>query len=147
VTDYGLGAITVSIFLLDHGRAIPWLSLLDHGGMLTITVAVLITRLANRYASADRTDSNANFIRQHWRRRSGHKGGSKYRLPHLSFLQFERLENARLVLLFRRKIDVDKGNSFSLPRRLARQRAARDGRGPHCAIAEGRSRQRGAQAD
>jgi hypothetical protein len=79
VTDYGLGAITVSIFLLDHGRALPWLSLLDHGGMLTITVAVtvLITRLANRYASADRTDSNANFIRQDGRRDSDNHCGSK----------------------------------------------------------------------
>jgi hypothetical protein len=147
VTDYSLGAITVSIFLLDHGSALPWLSLLDHGGMLTITVAVLITRLANRHASADRTDSNANFIRQHWRRHSDQQGGSKNRLPHLSFLQFERLENARLVLLFPRKIDVDKGNFFSIPRRLARQRAARDGRGPHRVIAEGRARRRGAQAD
>jgi hypothetical protein len=34
--DYGFGAITVSIFLLDHGRAVPRLSLLDHGGMITI---------------------------------------------------------------------------------------------------------------
>jgi hypothetical protein len=79
VTDYGLGAITVSIFLLDHGRALPWLSLLDHGGMLTITLAVtvLIMRLANRYASADRTDSNANFIRQDGRRDSDNHCGSK----------------------------------------------------------------------
>jgi hypothetical protein len=75
--DDGLGAITVSIFLLDHGRALPWLSLLDHGGMLTVAVAVLITRLANRYSSADRTDSNANFIRQDGRRESDHHGGSK----------------------------------------------------------------------
>jgi hypothetical protein len=77
--DYGLGAITVSIFLLDHGRAVPRLSLLDHGGMITITVAVpvLIMRFANRYASADRTDANPDFIRQHGRRHSDHQGGNK----------------------------------------------------------------------
>jgi hypothetical protein len=61
VTDYRLGAITVSIFLLDHGRAVPRTSLLDHGGTITITIAVpvLIVRFANRYASADRTDRAA----------------------------------------------------------------------------------------
>jgi len=31
VMDYGLAAITVSIFLLDHGLAVMWLPLLDHG--------------------------------------------------------------------------------------------------------------------
>jgi hypothetical protein len=44
---------------------------------------------------------------------------------------FERLENARPVLLFPREIDADKGNFFSPLRRLARQRAARDRRGRH----------------
>jgi hypothetical protein len=84
--DYGLGAITVSILLLDHCRALPGLALLDHGGVLTITVAVtvLIPRLANRYASADRTDSNANFIRQDGRRDSDNHGSSKQRLPHFT---------------------------------------------------------------
>jgi hypothetical protein len=79
VVDYGLGAITLSIFLLYHGRAVPRLSLLDHGGMITITVAVpvLIMGLANRYASADRADANTNFIRQRGRRDSGNHGGSK----------------------------------------------------------------------
>jgi hypothetical protein len=77
VVNYGLTAITVSIFLLDHGRAVPWLSLLDHGGMVTITVAVLIMRLPDRYASADRADVNANFIRQRGGRDSDNHGGSK----------------------------------------------------------------------
>jgi hypothetical protein len=79
VVDYGLGVIAVSIFLLDYGRAVLWLSLLNHCGMVPITVAiaVLIMRLANRYASADRTDANANFIRQHRGRGSDNHGGSK----------------------------------------------------------------------
>jgi hypothetical protein len=64
LVNYGLTAIFVSIFLLDHGRAVPWLPLLDHGGMITIAVAVLIVWLANSYASADRADVNTNFIRQ-----------------------------------------------------------------------------------
>src|SRR5580704_16446771 len=66
VVDYGLAAIPISIFLLDHGRAVPRLSLLDHGGMIpiAIAVAVLIVRLANRYACADRTNTNTNFIGQ-----------------------------------------------------------------------------------
>jgi hypothetical protein len=99
VVDDSLGTITVSIFLLDHGRAVPWLALLDHGGMVTIAVAVLIMRLANRYASADRTDANAYFISKRGRRDSD-DGSSKQRLPHLFILQL-RLKNAMLVLLFR----------------------------------------------
>jgi hypothetical protein len=75
--DYGLAAIAVSVFLLDHSCAVPWLSLLDHGGItITITVAVLITRLAHRYASADWTDVNTNFIRQRGRRDSDSHSGS-----------------------------------------------------------------------
>jgi hypothetical protein len=42
VVDYGLAVIAISIFLLDYGRAVPWLSLLNHGGMVTITVAVAV---------------------------------------------------------------------------------------------------------
>ena len=75
MVDYGLAAIAVSVFLLNHGRAVPWLALLDHGG-ITITVAVLITRLAHRYASADWTDVNTNFIRQRGRCDSDNRGGS-----------------------------------------------------------------------
>jgi hypothetical protein len=56
-------AITVRIFLLDHGR-IAWLSLLDNGGAITIKVAVMIVRLADRYASSDWPDVNANILRK-----------------------------------------------------------------------------------
>jgi hypothetical protein len=77
VVDDGLAAITVSIFLLNHGLAVMWLPLLNHGGMIAVTVAVLIMRLANRYASADRTDANTNFVRQHWRRDNANHGGSE----------------------------------------------------------------------
>ena len=56
VVDDGLAAITVSIFLLDHGLAVTWLPLLDDSA-LTIS----IVRLANRYASADRTDANTKL--------------------------------------------------------------------------------------
>ena len=67
--DHGLAAITVGVFLLDDGRAVPRLSLLDHGGMITITVAVLIMRLTNRYASADRTGANtATMVRVNFSR-------------------------------------------------------------------------------
>ena len=45
--------------------------------MVTITVAILIMWLANRHASADRTDANANFIRQHGGRDGDNHGGSK----------------------------------------------------------------------
>jgi hypothetical protein len=45
--------------------------------MIAVPVAVLIMRLANRYASADRTDANTNFVRQHWRRDSANHGGSE----------------------------------------------------------------------
>jgi hypothetical protein len=79
VMDYGLAASAVSIFLFNHGRAVPWLSLLDHGGMIPIPIpiAVLIVRLANRYASADRADVNADLLSQRGRRDSDNHGGSK----------------------------------------------------------------------
>jgi hypothetical protein len=31
--------------------------------MITVMVAILIMRLADRYASADRTDADTNFVR------------------------------------------------------------------------------------
>jgi len=74
VVDYGLAAITISVFLLDHGLAVPWLPLLDDS---TLTVSIVVTGLANRYASADRTGANANFIRKRGRRDSNNRGGSK----------------------------------------------------------------------
>jgi hypothetical protein len=58
--DPGLAAVTVSIFLLDHGLAVMWLPLLDDSAL---TVSIVSTGLANRYASADRTGANANFVR------------------------------------------------------------------------------------
>jgi hypothetical protein len=79
VVDHGLAAVTVSIFLLDHGLAVMWLPLLDDS---TLTVSIVITGLANRYASADRTGPNANFVRKRGRRDSNNHCGSKYRLPH-----------------------------------------------------------------
>jgi hypothetical protein len=98
VMDYGLATITVSIFLLDHGLAVMWLPLLDDS---TLTVSIVIMGLANRYASANRTDANANFIGQRGRRDDRYYGGSKKRLPHFSILQFQRLGNARASSLFR----------------------------------------------
>jgi hypothetical protein len=79
VVDDRLAAIAVSIFFLNHGRAVPWLSLLDHGRMIPIPIpiAVLIVRLANRYASADRADVNADLLSQRGRRDSDNHGGSK----------------------------------------------------------------------
>ena len=58
--NYGLAAITVRIFLLDHSRPITWLALLDDRG--TITIAVTIVRFTNRYASSDRAYANTNII-------------------------------------------------------------------------------------
>jgi hypothetical protein len=74
VVDYGLAAITISIFLLDHGLAVTWLPLLADS---TLTVSIVVTGLANRCASADRTGANANFIRKRGRRDSNNHGGSK----------------------------------------------------------------------
>jgi len=75
VVDYGLAAIAVSIFLLDHGFAVTRLPLLDDSS--TVMVSVAITGLANRYVCADRADVNANFIRQRGGRDSDNHGGSK----------------------------------------------------------------------
>jgi hypothetical protein len=74
VVNYGLTAITVSIFLLDHGLAVMWLSLLDDSAF---TISIVVTRLANSYSSADRTRANANFIRKSGRRDSHNHCGSK----------------------------------------------------------------------
>jgi hypothetical protein len=76
VVDYGLAAITVSIFLLDHGRlAVTRLPLLDDSSTVTVTVAITIVRFANRYASADGTDANTNILRKRGRRDSDNRGG------------------------------------------------------------------------
>jgi hypothetical protein len=74
VVDHGLAAITVSIFLFDHGLAIMRFPLLDDS---TLTVSIAIMGLADRYASADRTGANTNLIRQRGRRDSDNHGGSK----------------------------------------------------------------------
>jgi hypothetical protein len=61
VTNYGFAPITVSIFLLDYGlAAFTWLPLLDDSS----TVTVAIVRLADGYASTDRTDANTNIVRK-----------------------------------------------------------------------------------
>jgi hypothetical protein len=62
--NHSFAAITVRIFLLDHGRRITWLSLLDNGGAITITITIMIARLADRYAGADRPRMNTNLIRK-----------------------------------------------------------------------------------
>jgi hypothetical protein len=74
VVNYGLAAITVSIFLLDHGLAVMWLPLLDDSAF---TISIMVTRLANRNPGADRTRANANFIRKSGRRDSHNHCGSK----------------------------------------------------------------------
>jgi hypothetical protein len=76
VVDYGLAAIAVSIFLLDHGLAVTRLPLLDDS-TVTVSVTITIVRLANGYASADRTDANTNIIRQRGSRDSDNHRGSK----------------------------------------------------------------------
>jgi hypothetical protein len=75
--DYGLAAITVRTFLFDHGGSVARRSFLNDCGMITITVAVVITRLADRHASADRTYVSANIIRKRGRRNSADYGGNK----------------------------------------------------------------------
>jgi hypothetical protein len=78
---YGLGAITVRIFFFDDGGAIARLSFLDD--RCTITVAVVIVRLADRHARANRTHVNANIIRKCRCRDRSDYGGYKQ-----CFLQF-----------------------------------------------------------
>jgi hypothetical protein len=73
--NYGLAAITIRIFLLDHGRPITWLALLDDRG--TITVAVTVVRFTNRYASSDRAYANTNILSKCRRRYDANQGGSK----------------------------------------------------------------------
>jgi hypothetical protein len=78
--DYGLAAITVRIFFFDNGGSVTRLSFLDDCG--TITIAVVIMRLADRHASANRTYVNTNIIRKHGCRDSADYDGNKQRLPH-----------------------------------------------------------------
>jgi hypothetical protein len=75
--DYGLAAITVRIFLFDHGGPVGRLSFLDDRGMIAVAVAVVIMRLADRYASANRTHVNTNIIRKRRRRNSADYGSNK----------------------------------------------------------------------
>ena len=75
VMDYGLAAIAIRIFLFDHGGSVTWLPFFDDGG--TVTVAVMITRLANRHTSSDRTHANTNIIGKDGCRNSANYGGDK----------------------------------------------------------------------
>jgi hypothetical protein len=79
VVDYGLAAITVRIFLFDHGGPVTRLSFLNDCGPITITVTVtvVIMRLADRYASAHRTHANSNIVRKRGRRNSANYGRNK----------------------------------------------------------------------
>jgi hypothetical protein len=54
------------MILLDHRDAIGGLSFLDHGCPLTISVAVVIAALTDRYTSTTRTEANthADFFRE-----------------------------------------------------------------------------------
>jgi hypothetical protein len=73
--DYGLAAITVRIFLFDHGGPVTRLSFLDDRGMIAVAIAVM--RLADRYASANRTHVNTNIIRKRRRRNGADYGSNK----------------------------------------------------------------------
>ena len=72
----GLAAVTVSIFLLDYGRPVARLALLDDGCTIPIAITILM-RLADRNASSDRAHSNANLVRKSRRSDRAHYGGSK----------------------------------------------------------------------
>jgi hypothetical protein len=62
VMNDGLAAIAVRIFLLDHSRPVTRLALFDNRGTITVTIAVMIVRLADRYASSDRPNANTDII-------------------------------------------------------------------------------------
>jgi len=62
----GLAAITVRVFLLDHGRIIARLMLPDDCGAITITIAiaVMIAGFADGHAGSDRSHADTNLIRK-----------------------------------------------------------------------------------
>jgi hypothetical protein len=79
VVDYGFAAITVRIFLFNYGGLVTRRSLLNDCGpiAITITVTVVIMRLADRHASAHRTYANSNIVRKRGRRNCANYGGNK----------------------------------------------------------------------
>src|ERR1700726_2162067 len=102
--NYSFAAIAVRIFLLNHGGPITRLALLDDRG--TITIPIMIVRLADRHTSSDRSYANTNIIRKGRHRNDANHGGYKQRFPHVpSSRNFPTKENARLIHLFRRSID------------------------------------------
>jgi hypothetical protein len=63
IFDDGLAAHAVIVILLDH-RALRWLPFFDHSGTVPIPIPIEVSvAFAHGYASADRADFNANFIR------------------------------------------------------------------------------------
>jgi hypothetical protein len=72
VMDYRLASVTHVIFLLDYRGAIGWLALLDNGA-----IAITIMALANRRASANRSNANPDIIGKGRRGNRGDHGGSK----------------------------------------------------------------------
>jgi hypothetical protein len=102
--NYSFAAIAVRIFLLNHGGPITRLALLDDRG--TITITIMIVRLADRHTSSDRSYANTNIICK-----AGIATMPITAATNNDFLMFhppeifQRRENARLIHLFRRSID------------------------------------------
>ena len=64
VVNDGLAPRAVVMLLLDDGRPIARLALLDNRRAVTVTIG----RLSDRHAGADRSDANANIVFRHrWR--------------------------------------------------------------------------------
>jgi hypothetical protein len=80
--NYSFAAMAVRVFLLNHGRSITRLALLNDRGTIAVTVAVM--RLADRYTSSDRSYANADIVCKGRHRNDANHGGSK-RFPHVPF--------------------------------------------------------------
>jgi hypothetical protein len=62
--DDRLAAVTHVIFLLDHRGAVGGLALalLDHGGAITVSVAITVMALADSRANANGSHANTDTV-------------------------------------------------------------------------------------
>src|ERR1700743_1026494 len=63
VMNDGFRTVAVLIFLLDHGRLVCRLTLLNNSGAIPINIANVVTTLTNAHTCSHRTNTHADIFR------------------------------------------------------------------------------------
>jgi hypothetical protein len=84
--DYGFALVPVTMLFLYHSVPVTIrFTLLDNRA---VAIPITIMAFANTHASAYRTNSNSNIVRQSWRR-NGSYGSNHQNVLHSNFLHCE----------------------------------------------------------